>query len=239
MKKNVVNPTNDCCEKEGMNAQLISLQDAKLFQGVHESEFDQMLYTLDSQVKHYRKGQILIKEGMPITRCGLLLEGCLHAYQTNFWDEKTLLTCIHVDEIFCEALACSKTSTSNVTIEAMQASVVLWFDVHQIMNLEDEGQYHAILAHNLMQDIAQKNILLYEKINHMQKATTRQKLLSYLSLVASRKHSHEFDIEFNRQELADYLSVERSAMSNELSKLVKDGYLETRRNHFILKKDPI
>lgn len=235
MKKNVVFPTNENNSKDGMNSQVLSLRDAKIFHGVSEDEFDQMMLTLDSQIKHYSKHQILIKEGHPIRRCGLLVEGTLSSYQTNYWNEKTLLRTIHPDEIFCESLACSIDSSSNVTVEAIAPSVVLWFNVHEIMNLEDEGQYHAILAHNLMQDIAQKNILLYEKINHMQKSTTRQKLLSYLSLVSYRKHSNEFDIEFNRQELADYLSVERSAMSNELSKLQKDGYLETKRNHFILK----
>lgn len=222
--------------EKGMHSEFHSIYNSRLFKGIPEDEFEQMLTTLDSQLKYYAKNQIIMEEGQPINRAGLLITGNLLTYRKNFWDEKTYGDPIEPDEIFCESLACSYNISANMTIEASIPSVVLWFNINEILNLNDDCAYHTTLIKNLMNEFARKNLRLTEKINHMEQSTTKEKLLSYLSLCSARNNCNEFDIDMNRQELADYLCVERSAMSNELSKLRKSGYLDTKRNHFILYK---
>jgi CRP-like cAMP-binding protein len=82
--------------------------------------------------------------------------------------------------------------------------------------------------------LSYKNLELMKKINHITKRSTREKLLSYLSAEAKKQGSKSFLIPFDRQQLADYLCVERSAMSSELSKMRSEGLLEYQKSFFTL-----
>ena len=93
---------------------------------------------------------------------------------------------------------------------------------------------HQVLINNLFQILSKENIELIQKIENVSQKTIRDKLLTYLSNEAQKRHSNSFDIHFNRQDLADYLNVDRSAMSFELSKLQKEGLIEYNKNHFEL-----
>ena len=96
-------------------------------------------------------------------------------------------------------------------------------------------EHHNRIIQNLLAELAEKNLLQNEKLTHMGQRTTRGKLMSYLSAEAQRLGRYEFDIPFSRQQLADYLAVERSGLSLELGKMQKDGLLEFHKNHFVLK----
>ena len=118
---------------------------------------------------------------------------------------------------------------------AVRQSEVLFLDINRIITMCPSGcQFHGRLIRNLLSVIATKNKILTQKLEHMSQRSTREKLLSYLSEQAQRVGKESFDIPFNRQQLADFLSVDRSAMSNELSKMRKEGLLEFDRNHFVL-----
>ncbi|MCR5230348.1 MAG: Crp/Fnr family transcriptional regulator [Solobacterium sp.] len=214
------------------------IRKAHIFRGVPAAEFTTMLESLDSQLKSYRSGQIVIPAGRRVRRAGLLLEGSVTVYRTDFWSEKHFLETIRPGSIFLESFACAEKRVTNIFVRADIPSVILWFNIQDILRLDDSCDYHSILVRNLMNEISAKNIDLNAKIVHMSQHTTKEKLLSYLSEESIRQNSSEFDIPFDRQQLADYLSVERSAMAAVLSSLVKDGYLKTKKNHFILLPGP-
>ena len=95
-------------------------------------------------------------------------------------------------------------------------------------------QFHNRLVKNLLTVVARQNIRLSSKIQVMSQRTTREKLMTYLLGQAKIAGKAEFTIPLDRQALADYLGVERSAMSAELSKLRKEGILDTKGSYFHL-----
>ena len=193
--------------KRNYSRQIRILHKAAIFQNVPAEEFDDMLEALDSQLKYYRSNQILISQGTKTSRAGVLLEGSLLQYQEDFWGRRS---------------------------EIQTASTVLWFNMNDIMRLDGSRRFHTILVRNLMHVFAEKNLELNEKLVHMEKRSTKEKLLSYFSQQSVEHHSDSFDLDLTRAQLAEYLCVDRAAMSSELTKLKKDGYLETERNHIRL-----
>lgn len=226
----------DLQQRKKMEKHMRLIRQARIFKGIPETEFDMMLSTLDSQLKHYRRDQKILTAGRHVPRAGLLLEGSVKVTHDSFWGDSCVLEQIEPGTLFGESFACVRNSVSNITVTAETPCVVLWFNLYDILSLEDGGSYHAVLIHNLMNDIGEKNLLMNRKILHMQRKTTRQKLLWFLSDQSEYFGSAEFDIPYDRQQLADYLGVERSAMSAELSKLRNEGLLESHKQHFILKK---
>ena len=117
----------------------------------------------------------------------------------------------------------------------MTDSDILLLDCHHLLtSCSNSCDFHNTLIRNLLHEIARKNLALNQKIRYMSEKTTRDKLMAYLSDQAKQNHSDTFTIPFNRQALADYLGVERSAMSAEISKLKKDGIIDTQKSTFRL-----
>ena len=219
-----------------MDKHLDFMRNTSIFKGISNEEFELLLDTLDSQLKFYTKGQIVLKAGGKVSRAGLLLEGNVEIFREGFWGAHYVIGEVNPGELFAVAFASTEKLVSNVTCAASKNCVILWFDLQEIFNLDDNGKYHTILIKNLMSTLSMQSLNISSKMSHITQKTTREKLLSYLSEEAYKNNSNEFDIPYDRQALANYLSVERSAMSNELSKLQKAGYLTSKRNHFILHK---
>lgn len=220
--------------KKNYSRQIRILHKAAVFDGVPAEEFEDMLEALDSQLKYYRSNQILISQGTKTSRAGILLEGSLLQYQEDFWQRRSEMHEIQAGQLFLESSACARSTVSLSTIQAQTASTVLWFNMNDIMRLDGSRRFHTILVRNLMHAFAEKNLEINEKLVHMEKRTTREKLLSYFSQLSLEHHSDSFDLDLTRAQLAEYLCVDRAAMSSELTKLKKDGYLETERNHIRL-----
>ncbi len=217
-----------------MTKPLALIQKNRLFKGIPNDEFEQMLETLNVQLKHYHSHQTILSRGRSISRAGLVLKGSVRIYHDSFWQQRTLIDISECGDMIMSSFACVRGAVSDVTVVAERETIVLWFDLYDILNLEDGGRYHTILARNIISEMASRNLELNHQIIHLKPKTTREKLLSYLSEQACLNDAEEFDIPLDRQNLADYLSVERSAMSAELSKLQKLGYFSCTKNHFIL-----
>ena len=220
--------------KRNYSRQIRILHKAAIFQNVPAEEFDDMLEALDSQLKYYRSNQILISQGTKTSRAGVLLEGSLLQYQEDFWGRRSEIHEIKEGQLFLESSACARSTVSLSTVQAQTASTVLWFNMNDIMRLDGSRRFHTILVRNLMHVFAEKNLELNEKLVHMEKRSTKEKLLSYFSQQSVEHHSDSFDLDLTRAQLAEYLCVDRAAMSSELTKLKKDGYLEAERNHIRL-----
>ena len=206
-----------------------------LFAGTSVNEIYSMLTCLGSVISTSEKGEAVFHSNENITDMGLVLSGSLHLEQEDYWGNRSLLTRIGVGELFGEVYACNPSLATNISAAAAENTVILFMNVQRIATLcTSNCVYHTRLIHNLLAILAQKAYMLTGKINHITKRTTRSKLLSYFSEQALLTGSNEFVIPFTRQELADFLSVNRSAMSAELSKMHEEGIVKFRKNKFKL-----
>lgn len=211
------------------------LNKVHLFNGIQEKDMAAMLKCLNARKSDYKKQDIILLEGEPAPYVGIVLSGKIQIIKEDFRGNRNILADIEPGNLFAEAYSCVQTNNLPITVISITESEILWIDYKKIIfTCSSACRFHTKLIENMLMILSSKNILLSQKIEHISKRTTREKLLAYLSDQAAKYKSNEFDIPFNRQELADYLCVDRSAMSNELCKLQKDGILKFNLNHFLL-----
>ena len=208
--------------------EISALTGVPLFRGLNEPELKSALDELGATARRFAAGSALLSVGQRPDWLGVLLSGRAEIGQEDFWGNRNLMAVLEPGELFAESFACAGT-TAGVSVTAREECEVLILNVSRLLS---SGQ-RAIIA-NLVAALAGKNLRFHAKLTHMGQRTTREKLRSYLSAEARRQGSAEFDIPFDRQELADYLAVERSALSAELGRMRREGVLETRRSHFHL-----
>ena len=211
------------------------LKMSHMFGGVGEKDIATMLSCLGARVYTYKKGEYVLRQGEHINDITVLVEGSLHIQKDDYWGNRSILGQISVGEMFGEAYVAPESGALLNDVVAVEDSAVMFFDVRRIITTcSNACRFHAAVVQNLFFAISEKNRKLVQKLGHMSKRSTREKLISYLSEEAKRQGSSAFVIPFNRQQLADFLSVDRSAMSNELCKMRKEGLLEFDRNKFRL-----
>mgnify|MGYP000008920321 FL=1 len=216
----------------------VEMKNSPFFEGIGETEEEKVLKGLDAHEMTYDKENYILHCGEQVKEMGLLVSGGLLIVQEDFWGNRNLVAKIEPGDVFAETFACMQRRNINVSVIAEEAANVLWLNVRNILDADGETEgWKLVLLRNLLENMAEKNLRFNEKLTHMGKRNTREKLLSYLSAEAQKHGTSEFDIPFSRQQLADYLSVERSAMSTELGKLRDEGRLSFRKNHFCLNRD--
>lgn len=219
-----------------MKKYLPLLKETPLFYGITEQEMESMLHCLSAARSSYQKGQSVFRRGDHITSAALLLEGCIHIQKEDYWGNLSILREITEGEVFGEVYACLGKEKMQNNAVAVKDSMVLFLDISKVLAVCSSAcPFHQRLIRNLLSVMALKNRALTQKLEHMSQRTTREKLRSYLSEQSLKAGSPSFSIPFNRQQLADYLSVDRSAMSHELCKMRDEGILAFDRNHFELK----
>lgn len=211
------------------------LEQTLLFSGIEPQEIHTMLNCLSPVKQHYKKGNFIFQSGEKIHAMGMVLSGAVHIIKEDFWGNRTIISEASAGSLFGEVYACTFSSPAEVSAIAAESCEILFLNVGKVMNVCTSAcTFHTRLIHNLLSVLAEKNLMLTRKMEHMSKKTTREKLLSYLSAESLKKGTPSFEIPFNRQQLAEYLSVDRSAMSNELSKLRDEGLLTFYKNKFCL-----
>ena len=194
-----------------------------------------MLLCLDAQLHHYKKGEYVLREGEHLSDIMILVNGRLLIQKDDYWGNRSILEQISMGEMFGEAYIAPESGPLLNDVAAAEDSAVIFFNAKRIMTTCSSAcRFHTMVVQNLFFSISEKNRKLVRKLSHMSKRSIREKLISYLSEEATRQNSSSFTIPFNRQQLADFLFVDRSAMSNELSKMRKEGLLEFERNRFKL-----
>ena len=213
------------------------LKRTQLFSGVSDSEISAMLGCLQAKLLTFKKGEYIYREGQHLDHISVLVKGKLLVQHDDFWGNRNIINVIHVGEMFGEACVAPESGVLHNDVVAEEDSAVIFFNVRKILTVCSTAcRFHSMVIQNLFFAISEKNRRLVQKIGHMSKRSTRAKLLSYLSDEAKRHNSNSFSIPFNRQQLADFLSVDRSAMSNELSKLRNEGMLDFHKNEFTLRE---
>jgi len=211
------------------------LKTVQLFKGIEESDLQPLLSCLSAKAIQYGKGQTVFSSGERIERFGIVLSGEVQVVQDDYYGNRSILAKIDIGNLFGESFACAEMKTLPVSVITTTESELLFIDCHRLaVPCAKACGFHSRLIQNMLSIVSMKNISLTQKIEFTSKRSTREKLMAYLSAEAKKAGSSRFCIPFNRQELADYLSVERSAMSAELSKLRDDGVLKFHKNQFEL-----
>jgi len=219
-----------------MDIRAIYEKQSALFRGISEHELDGMLRCLDAAVKNYKKGGFILMAGDPLPYVGMILSGQATVFKTDLLGSRTVLGILSPPHLFAETFVCAGLKTSPVTVEAVTDVSVLLLGFDRILHTcASCCSHHSTLIRNMLTIVAQKNLSLNEKLDHMARKTTRQKLASYLLEQATRAGSRRFDIALDRQALADYLSVNRSALSRELSRMSEEGAVDYQRGSFYLR----
>ena len=218
-----------------MKEMLSVLRTSGIFSGISEEETEKMLHCLEVRPETFQKDEYILRAGDRVEAFGLVITGKVMIIQEDFWGNRNILAAVGAGHCFAETFACSPGAVLNVSVIAETNVQVLFLNVKRILTTcPSTCSHHNRMIRNLLSELAEKNLRLNEKITHLGQRSRRAKILSYLSAEAQRHGSAEFDIAFSRQQLADYLSVDRSGLSMELSRMQEEGLLEYRKNHFKL-----
>ena len=211
------------------------LKRTKLFSGVGDDDISTMLSCLEARLLTYKKGEYVLRQGEHLSDILVLAEGSLHIQRDDYWGNHSILGHVGAGEIFGEAYVAPESGTLLNDVITVEDSSVFFFDVKRVISTCSSAcRFHTMVVQNLFFAISEKNRGLVQKLDYMSRRTTREKLIAYLSEEARKQNSASITIPFNRQQLADYLSVDRSAMSNELCRMRDEGLLEFEKNRFRL-----
>ena len=212
------------------------LASTMLFKGSTPEEIDGMLGCLESHVRHYKAGVQIFRIGDVIRSVGMVIEGRVSIESVDVWGNVSILGSAEPGDVFGEAYAAVPDEPMMVNIVAAEDSTVIFMNLSKVLTTCSRTcPNHARTSTNMTAIIAKRSLAFAQRIIHVAPRTIRGKVLAYLSSEAERMDTREFDIPYNRQALADYLCVDRSALSAELSRMQKAGLIETHRSHFVLK----
>ena len=218
-----------------MKKYLEIIKKCPLFYGIEEAELLRLLDCLGAKVEKFDKKYTIMAEGNPAKWIGIVLEGSAQVLQIDFYGNRSIISDLRPPEMFAEAFACAEVPSIPVTVVANEPCTVMLINSDHILHTcSNHCGFHQRLIFNLMKDLASKTLIFHQKLEILAKRTTRDKLMTYLMLCAKRAGKSSFSVPFDRQELADYLEVDRSGLSAEISKLRKEGILKSNKKQFEL-----
>ncbi len=211
------------------------MKNSVLFMNMSNHEYVQCFKALKATEKTYKKDALILTASDTTKRFGLVLDGSVTIESNDIWGNRTILSHVAKGQFFAETYALLDDEVLLVDVRANENCRVRFFTIGSLKNLRQINEPWAMkFICNMLEISARKNLTLSGRSFHISPRTIRERILSYLNTISLQKHSTEFDIPFDRQQLADYLNVDRSALSNELSKLQNNGVITFRKNHFIL-----
>lgn len=211
------------------------LRECPLFDRIGDESLKEMLGCLNAKERSYKKGDAVFAEGDKAKYLGIVLEGSVQLVRVDYYGNRSILTNIEPPQLFGEAFACAGMKSLPVDAVAATDTKILLLDAQRIARpCGNACPCHGQTILNLLHIVAKKNLVLHQKIEITSKRSTREKLMTYLLLQAKNAKSHTFTVPYDRQELADYLEVDRSGLSAEISKLRNEKVLECRRSTFTL-----
>ena len=204
-----------------------------LFDGIHAAERKAVLCCIGYHIGTFQKGDIVVFEGENIQHIGIILSGSVDMIKEDLWGNKTTLLRMHRDELFGETFACGENPLSLVNFMVSRDAKILFLPFDRVMrSCTMACAFHHRLIENMVRIIAQKNRDLMRKVEVVSKRTIRDKLLAYLSIQSQLHKSRYFELPLGRVELAEYLCVDRSALTRELTKMKEDGLIDYDKNCF-------
>ena len=211
------------------------LRECPLFDRIGDESLKEMLGCLNAKERSYKKGDVVFAEGDKAKYLGIVLEGSVQLVRVDYYGNRSILANIEPPQLFGEAFACAGLKSLPVDAVAAADTKILLLDAQRIARpCGNACPCHGQTILNLLHIVAKKNLVLHQKIEITSIRITREKLITYLLLQAKKAKIHTFTVPYDRQELADYLEVDRSGLSAEISKLRNEKVLECRRSTFTL-----
>lgn len=218
-----------------MKKYLPVLQECPLFDGISQEEISGMIGCLGAMLKNFEKGEFVFREGDSTTSIGIVLIGGVDLIREDFYGNRSIVASVGSRQLFGESYAFAEAAALPVSVVAKEDSVLLLLDSRRITACcSNACAFHNRVIFNLLRLVATKNLLLHQKIDVTSKRSTREKLMTYLLMLAKQQGSNTITIPYDRQALADYLDVDRSGLSTEIGKLRREGVLESEKNRFHL-----
>ena len=209
-----------------------------LFHKFNDNELSHMLSCLRANLMEYKKDEILLLQGDPFLKAGIVVEGSIVSHRADIYGNKRILSNYYVGEMFFEEFLLSEITISPFSLSANEQTSIIFIDcseIHKFCNLA--CPHHSRLVASLLRMMSAKIVRLDKKMEIVQKSTIREKVIAYLLFCAEQEQSNNFIIPFSKQELADYIGVNRSAMSRELWKMQREGIIRFKDKQFILEND--
>ncbi len=220
-------------------AELATLLSAPLFGGVGSEEAVAMLGCLRAVRRAYDAGEMVMREGDRGGTMGLVLSGQVTVEKVDAWGGRSIIATAGPGETFAEAIACTGAARMPMGVVAIQPSVVLLLNVDHVLTMcQNTCVFHMSLVRNLLGSVARRSTELQRKVDAITPRTIRKRILAYLDAQAAQVGSRRFTVALNRQQIADYLCVDRSALCHELSKMRSEGIIDFDRNDFTLLDAP-
>lgn len=212
------------------------IKNSPVFIGINENELREMLSCFNARIKTYKEGEIIIHQGDIITNIYLILEGNINIEKDTYCGRRIIVSQLGINNNIALSFVASHDIESSIDAVSASESKLLILNYQKCTSLcQNACTKHKTLINNLFEILSKENIELLQKIENISQKTIREKLFTYLYNEAKKNKNSVFEISFNRQDLADYLNIDRSAMSFELSKMQKEGLLKVDKNKFILK----
>ena len=211
------------------------LQKIPLFRGMTENEITALLKSLNAREQDYEKNDLILHAGSKPGVIGIVLSGSVTILSDDIWGNRTILSHVEKGGIFAEAYALLEDVPMLVDVMANEGCSILMLETKGILSsVVSQNSWDYKFLRNLLLISSKKNLNLSGRSFHTSPKTIRERVMSYLNTLSLQNDNTEFDIPFDRQQLADYLNLERSALSKELGKMQKEGIIETRKSHFKL-----
>ena len=213
------------------------LKETRIFRSATEFECQAMMFCFKTRFKHFAKNEHIIEQGQNMEDLVLIVKGGATVQHIDSLGDISILMKLKKGDVYGLENAYSGETLYKDTLIATEKSLVLFMNKHRVINpCENRCRRHDIVSKHLMQIVAERNVQLLEKLTHMSKRTIRDKLMSYFNSLAKKEGVNYFEIPFNKTELANFLSVDRSAMSTELTRMKEDGLIDFDKRQFHLIK---
>lgn len=204
-----------------------------LFNNIQKTDLFFVLKCLQAKISDFKKGELIFLNGSKINYIGLILLGNVQIIKEDFNGNQTIISLLKQGDLFGESYACTGLSIINATVLASSDCKILFIDYNKIINVcSSNCSFHTKLIENMIKILAYKNIILNQKIDFMSKRTIREKLIAYFGGEMQKAKSKKFIVEYKRQELADFLCIDRSALSRELCNMRDEGLIKFNKNEF-------
>ena len=211
------------------------LAGTRLFQGIREHEIEAMLTYFSAEERTYGKDAYIYRAGDVTGRLGVVMEGAVNIIKDDVWGNRKIIENIGGGQIFGGTYACLKGEPLMVDVQASERSRILFMDVNRILTTcSSSCDFHNRLIRSLMYVLAGKNLMLTKKMDIITPKSLRERVMVYLSQESVKQGCRTVTVPFNRQQMADYLSVDRSALSAELSRMQRDGVISYEKNRFTI-----
>jgi len=222
-----------------MQKYLSKIKKSPLFLGITEAELSRMLTCFGASIKKYEQGEMIIRQGDVVSKIYMILEGSVYIEKDSYWGRRIIVQKLNELNNIALGLVASKNIESTISATSAKNATILSLNFNKCSTMcTNACHHHVALIQNMFKILSKENIELLEKIENISQKSIRDKLLTFLSNESLKNKSSNFEINFNRQELADYLNIDRSAMSFEMSKLKSEGVIDFEKNRFVLHELP-